>query len=433
VRAAPPASRLGIAAWALYDWADSSFNTVIGTFVFSVYFARAVYGDETQGAAVWGYAMAVAGFVIAVGSPILGAIADRAGPRKPWIAVLMVVCVGATALMWFAEPDPAFVPLTLALAVVATIAHTLGQVFYNAMLPDVAPPGMEGRVSGWAWGLGYAGGLGALAVCLLLLVLPDDPAFGIGTENAANIRATAIVTAAWFLVFALPMLAFTPDRPSAELGARRAIGAGLGQLRDSLAKLRRQPPLLLFLIASAVYRDGLATLFAVGGLFAAGAFGMDFQEILIFAIGLNVTAAGGSWLFAALTDRVGPKRMVLVGLGGLIVCGTIILFVTDWIAFLVLALILGLFVGPAQSASRVLLADLAPRGMMTEMFGLYTMTGKAIAFIGPLGFATLTDIFDSQRAGLTVVLAMWLVGAGLLLAVRVPAVSPRAAGEAAGR
>jgi UMF1 family MFS transporter len=125
--------------------------------------------------------------------------------------------------------------------------------------------------------------------------------------------------------------------------------------------------------------------------------------------------------------------MVLVGLGGLIVCGTIILFVTDWIAFLVLALILGLFVGPAQSASRVLLADLAPRGMMTEMFGLYTMTGKAIAFIGPLGFATLTDIFDSQRAGLTVVLAMWLVGAGLLLAVRVPAVSPRAAGEAAGR
>ncbi len=426
-----PRRRLGIGAWALYDWADSSFNTVIGTFVFSVYFARAVFGDETQGAAVWGYAMAVAGFFIAVGSPVLGAIADRAGPRKPWIAVFMVVCVAATALLWFAEPDTAFVALTLVLAVVATIAHNMGQVFYNAMLPDVAPPGKAGTLSGWAWGLGYAGGLGALAVCLLLLVLPDDPAFGLGTENAANIRATALVTALWFFVFALPMLAFTGDRPSAALGVRGAVRAGLAQLAGTVTRLRHQRPLVLFLIASAVYRDGLATLFAVGGLFAAGAFGMDFREILIFAIGLNVTAAGGSWLFAALTDRVGAKRMVLSGLAGLIVFGTAILFVTDWMAFLVLALILGLFIGPAQSASRVIMAKLAPPAMMTEMFGLYTMTGKAIAFVGPLGFGLLTDIFDSQRAGLTVILAMWLVGAALLLLVRVPARDAGAEAEAA--
>ena len=415
-----PRRRLGIASWALYDWADSSFNTVIGTFVFSVYFARGIYGDETQGAAVWGYAMAVAGFLIAIGSPLLGAVADRAGPRKPWIAVFMVVCVAATSLLWFAEPDPAFVALTLVLAVIATTAHNLGQVFYNAMLPDVAPPGQAGTLSGWAWGLGYAGGLGALALCLLLLVLPDRPAFGLGTENAANIRATALVTALWFLVFALPLLLFTPDRPSAALGVRGAVRAGLAQLRGTVGKLRHQRPLVLFLVASALYRDGLATLFAVGGLFAAGAFGMDFQEILIFAIGLNVTAASGSWLFAALTDRVGAKRMVLFGLSGLILFGTAILFVTDWMTFLVLALILGLFVGPAQSASRVIMAKLAPPAMMTEMFGLYTMTGKAIAFVGPLGFGLLTDLFDSQRAGLTVILAMWLAGGALLLAVRDP-------------
>lgn len=419
--ATPTRRRLGIAAWALYDWADSSFNTVIGTFVFSVYFARGIYGDETQGAAVWGYAMAVAGFFIAVGSPVLGAIADRAGPRKPWIAIFMVICVVATALLWFAEPARAFVVLTLVLAVIATIAHNMGQVFYNAMLPDVAPAGQAGTLSGWAWGLGYAGGLGALAVCLLLLVLPEDPAFGLGTENAANIRATALVTALWFLVFALPMLVLTPDRPSAALGVRGSVRAGFRQLAGTVAKLRHQRPLLLFLIASAIYRDGLATLFAVGGLFAAGAFGMDFEQILIFAIGLNVTAAGGSWLFAALTDRVGAKRMVLLGLTGLIIFGTAILFVTDWIAFLVLALILGLFVGPAQSASRVIMAKLAPPAMMTEMFGLYTMTGKAIAFVGPLGFGVLTDLFDSQRAGLTVILAMWLVGGILLLFVRQPA------------
>lgn len=414
------ATRRGIAAWCLYDWADSSFNTVIGTFVFSVYFARGIFGDETQGAALWGYAMAAAGLAIAVASPVLGAIADRAGPRKPWIAAFMAVTTGATALLWFAEPEPSFTAYALVLAGIATVAHALGGVFYNAMLPDVAPPDMAGRVSGWGWGLGYVGGLGALAVCLVLLVMPEPPLFGLDAERAEPVRATTLVVAAWFLVFALPMLIWTPDRPSAALGFRGAVRAGLQQLVQSLRALPGRPQLLVFLIASALYRDGLATLFTVGGLYAAGTFNMDFQQILIFAIGLNVTAAAGAAGFAAVNDRIGSRPTVLAGLAGLIATGLPLLLVTEWTTFVALALVLGLFVGPTQSASRVLMAKLAPPAMMTEMFGLYAMTGKAIAFLGPLGFALLTDLFASQRAGLSVILAMWLAGALLLLAVREP-------------
>ncbi len=419
--------RGGIAAWCLYDWADSAFNTVIGTFVFSVYFARGIYGDETQGAAAWGYAMALAGVAIAVASPILGAVADRAGPRKPWIAVFMLTTVSCTALLWFARPEPDYVTYALALAIVATVAHALGGVFYNAMLPDVAPAGMTGRVSGWAWGLGYLGGLGALAVCLVLLVLPDPPLFGLDADAAANIRATALVVAVWFFVFALPMLALTPDRPSLRLGPVAAVRAGLAQLRTSLRALPGDRDLLRYLIASALYRDGLATLFAIGGLYAAGTFAMSFEQILVFAIGLNVAAASGAAAFAAVNDRVGSKRTILWGLVALIATGVPLLLVTGWTTFVALALVLGLFVGPVQSASRVLMARLAPPSMMTEMFGLYAMTGKAIAFVGPLGFAVLTDLFDSQRAGMTIILAMWLAGAALLLFVREP--SPQAASQ----
>lgn len=412
--------RLGLIGWCVYDWADSAFNTVIGTFVFSVYFARGIVGDEVRGAASWGYAMALAAFLIALASPVLGAIADRAGPRKPWIGSLVLVCTLATAGLWWAEPDPAFATFALTLGILATWSNALAGVFYNAMLPDVAPAHMLGRISGWAWGLGFAGGLSSLGLCLVVLVLPATPPFGLDADAAEPIRATALVVAAWTLLFALPLLVLTPDRPRRAQGVGQAVRAGLRQLRLSLAKLPSQRDLALFLLASALYRDGLATLFAVGGLYAAGTFGMDFQEILLFAIGLNVTAALGAVLFAFIDDRIGSKATVLWGLAGLIAAGVPILLVTEWTTFLVLALVLGLFVGPTQSASRVLMARLAPRDMVAEMFGLYAMTGKAIAFLGPLGFAYLTDAFASQRAGLTVVLAFWIAGALVLLWVREP-------------
>lgn len=417
-----PAGGLGVFSWCLYDWANSAFNTVIGTFVFSVYFARGIFGDETQGSAVWAAAAGWAGLAVALASPVLGAIADRAGRRKPWLAGLMGVTVLATAGLWFAAPDVGYVAYALALVVIATIAFELSGVFYNAMLPGVAPPGKLGRVSGWGWGLGYIGGLACLATALFGLVGLGDipPLLALDGEQAENVRATAPLVALWFTLFSLPLFLFTPDEPASGMPLGRAVREGLRTLKNTILEVRRYGNIVRFLIASALYRDGLATLFAVGGLYAAGTFGMGFEQILIFAIGLNVTAGLGAAAFAFMDDRAGSKPTVLAALAGLIGFGLPLLLIDDARWFILLALGLGLFVGPAQAASRSLMARLAPTDMETEMFGLYAFTGKSIAFLGPLAFGAMTAAFDSQRAGMSVVLAFFLAGGALLLAVKEP-------------
>ncbi|MEE8272793.1 MAG: MFS transporter [Alphaproteobacteria bacterium] len=426
VAAAPPLraqgvlDRRGVFSWCLFDWANSAFSTVIGTFVFSVYFARGIYGDETAGSAAWGYAIGLSGLAVAMLSPVLGAIADRAGRRKPWLAAFVVLTVVATALLWYAEPRPAFIAYALALVVIASIAFELAGVFYNAMLLAIAPRPLVGRVSGWGWGLGYIGGLACLALALVGFIQPATPWFGVPTENAANIRATTVLVAAWFAVFSLPLFAFTRDEPATGVGVGAAVRQGIATLIDTVRQVRRHGQIVRFLIASALYRDGLVTLFAVGGLYAAGTFAMSFEQILVFAIGLNVTAGLGAVGFAWLDDGVGSKPTILIALAGLIGFGVPLLLISDATLFIVLALGLGIFVGPAQAASRTLMARLAPADLETEMFGLYAMTGKSIAFLGPMLFALGTDII-SQRVGMSTVILFWLAGGLLLLTVREPA------------
>lgn len=418
-----PRDRKRVLAWCLYDWANSAFPTIVGTFVFSVYFARAVHGDETEGAAIWGYALSVAGLIVALLSPVLGAVADHAGALKRWLGVLTGVTALAAALLWFALPDPSYAVYMLVVVVIGMAAFDLLQVFYNALLTPNAPPGMMGRVSGWGWGIGYLGGLSALAATLVLFVGLGEglrPLIPLDEETAANIRAVGPLVAVWFVVFALPLFLIARDRPATGVPLGLAIRRGVGQLKATWRIARGVPGLIRFLIASALYRDGLATLFAVGGLYAAGVYGMSTPEILVFAIGLNVTAGLGAIAFAWVDDGLGSRRTALMGLAGLIAVGAPILLVEDKTIFIALTLVLGLFVGPAQAASRSLMAKLAPDAVETEMFGLYALTGKAAAVTGPALFALATDIFDTQRAGMAMILLLFVIGGALLIKVRDP-------------
>jgi hypothetical protein len=216
--------RGAILSWCFYDWAMSAYNTVIGTFIFSVYFTRGVAESEVIGTAQWGRAVAVSGIAVALLSPVLGAIADRSGRRKPWLALFTALTVAGTALLWFVRPDPAYALPCLVLIALTNVTFELANVFYNAMLPALAPPGFTGRVSGWGWGLGYIGGLGCLVLSLFGLVQAENPLFGlIGTEDQANVRATALLVALWYAVFALPLFLVTPDQPSAGIGLGHAV------------------------------------------------------------------------------------------------------------------------------------------------------------------------------------------------------------------
>lgn len=444
------AGRLTGFAWCTYDWANSSFPTVIMTYVYAAYFAKAVAPSEVQGTSLWAFAVSASGLAVAVASPLLGAIADAAGRAKPWVAAFTVLCIAATLVLWVVTPVNRWVVLALIAAAVANFAFEMGTVFYNAMLPRIAPPGMVGRLSGWGWGLGYIGGLGCLAACLFLLVQPDPPLFGLDKASAEPVRATAILVAAWFGLFALPFFALVPDASSGvQVSARLAVRNGVQSLIATLGHVRRFRNVALYLLAHMVYADGLNTLFAIGGIYVAVTFGMDFDEILIFGIAMNVFAGIGAFAFGWIDDRIGPKPTITIALLALAAIGLgLILIGTDAWARLAtgladgvrpaspgladalmqqktwlwaLAMPLGVFLGPAQSASRSLMARLAPPDLTAEFFGLYALSGKATAFVGPALYGLVTEVTGNQRWGLATIIAFLLAGLALLLPVRAPA------------
>jgi UMF1 family MFS transporter len=407
-------------AWALFDWANSPFTTLIVTFVFAAYFSRGIVGDPAQGQALWGYAIGISAAVVAVLSPVLGAIADSGGRRKPWIFVFTAVCVVASALLWFATPVPASVPLAMGLVIVATIGFEFGIVFNNAMLGDLVDSRHVGRWSGWAWGIGYFGGLAALVTMLFGFVQTDRPLFGIGTEEAANIRVAGPLVAVWFAVFVIPLFLFTPDRAASGVPAGRMVAAGVRALAATLRNVRSHANVARFLVARMIYNDGLATVFAIGGVYAAGRFGLSEAELIQFGILLNVTAGIGAIAFAWIDDLRGSRLAILVSLVGLTASGAGAVAATEPLWFWVSGGILGIFVGPAQAASRSFMTRLSPPHLRTEFFGLYALSGKATAFIGPFVAGAVTASTGSTSLGLASAVAFFVVGLVILLWVREP-------------
>ena len=409
--------RRALIAWCLYDWANSPFPTVIVTFVFASYFTQAVAATPEQGTAQWGTAMAISAIVIAIISPITGAAADKGGRRKPWLAGFSALCIAATALLWFTKPAPDHAVWALVFFSLANLGFEGATVFYNAMLPELAPESHIGRWSGWGWGLGYAGGLACLAIALFGFVQADPPPFGLDRTQAEHVRAVAPLVALWFAAFAIPIFLFTPDRRRG-LPLGRAIREGIVEAATTVRHIGRYPNIARFILARLFYTDGMNTLFAFGGIYAAGAFGMDTAEIIMFGIALNVTAGLGAAGFAWIDDLFGAKRTVLIGLCGLIAFGLPMLLVADKTWFWVLGLGMATFMGPSQTASRSLMARIAPREAVNEMFGLFALSGKITSFLNPLVLAWATLHFQSQRAGMATVVVFLAVGALLLLPVK---------------
>ncbi len=411
--------RRALFSWCLFDWANSAFPTVITTFVFATYFTTTVAESTIAGTAAWGHAQSLAALIIALLGPALGAIADRGGRRKPWLLAFTALCVAACVGLWFTQPERGDVIWALTFVVLGTVGFEIGMVFYNALLPEIAAPERLGRLSGWGWGMGYAGGLACLSVALMGFIQTDAPWFGLAAGTAEPVQATTLLVAAWVSLFALPLFLWTPDKPRGER-TMEALRNGLVTLVNTLCNIRQYAQTSRFLLARMIYIDGLNTLFAFGGIYAAGTFGMALEEVILFGIAINVTAGIGAACFAWLDDNIGPKRTILIALGGLIGFGGALLLASGKVWFWALALPLGLFVGPAQAASRSFMAHLAPPHMRAEMFGLFAFSGKVTAFLGPLFLAWATLAFDSQRAGMATIIVFLAVGFVLLLPLRDP-------------
>ncbi|MET1064487.1 MAG: MFS transporter [Arthrobacter sp.] len=429
-----------ILAWAAWDWGSAAFNAVMTTFVFTVYLTSNAFGGEDHASAVLGGALAIAGAAIALLAPVTGQRSDRGGHRKLWLGVNTAAVALLTALCFFVFPRPEFLLLGVSLIALGNVFFEFAGVNYNAMLTQISTPQNIGKVSGFGWGMGYLGGIVALMAVLQLFVQPSFQWFGASTADSLNLRLVAVFSALWFFIFALPVLFAVPELP------RTKQGAGLGFLASYRLLVRRikaiyrtSPHTIYFLLASAVYRDGLAAVFTFGGIIAAGTFGFELKDVIFFAIFGNVVAAVGAILGGFLEDRIGPKAVITGSLAGLLVAGTAILilgndnyafFGMEWagtLTFWTFGLFLCLFVGPAQSSSRAYLARLAPPGESGELFGLYATTGRAVSFLAPALFtlciavaAPLVAAGEAQRWGILGIMAVLLAGLLLLLPVKAP-------------
>src|SRR5882672_6519795 len=357
----PP--RAAVIAWIFFDWAAQPYFTLITTFIFAPYFATHVASDPAQGQALWGFATAAAGLLIALLSPVLGAIADSSGRRKPWIAAFGALLVIGSSLMWFGKPgDPSIIPTLLLSYAIASVGVEFATVFNNAMMPTLVPPDRIGRLSGTGWATGYVGGILSLILVLGFLAANPEtgrtlfgfvPLFGLDPVTHQGDRITGPLTGIWFIIFVLPMFLLTPDYP-ARLPVRAALRAGLSELRQTLSELPKQKSIATFLLANMIYTDGLVSLFAFGGIYAAGAFGWNTIQIGTFGILLAIAGTFGAWLGGKLDDRLGPKRVIAGSLLILLLSVIAILLVDkDSILFVKVAAPAPggtLFSGPAERA-----------------------------------------------------------------------------------
>jgi len=426
--AAPGVRRRAIFAWCLYDWANSPYITLVITFVFATYFTQGVAPTPDKGAAWWGWTMGLSAVVIAILSPVLGAIADRGGRRKPWLVGLSLIIAGGSTALWWVTPGAAALALTC--VAISIIAFEISMSFYNAMLPGLVKQSHVGRVSGWGWGLGYLGGLACLVLALVVFIQPETPPFGLDKKAAEHVRIVGPLVAVWLLLFSLPLFFVTPDIAAGEkLPPGRAIREGLKQLVQSAREVRQYKEIVRFLIARLLFMEGINTLFAFGAIFAGYAFGMKTDEVILFGILLNVTAAAGAFAFAWMDDIVGSKPTILLGVFAIAALGVPLLLITNKTWFWVLGGGIGLFFGPVQAAARSLMARMAPPDKETEMFGLLTLSGKAISFLGPITVATVIELTGDQRLGMATVLPYIVAGGLLMLTVKAPK-QPRVNGQA---
>ncbi|WP_053385231.1 MFS transporter [Leucobacter celer] len=418
-----PVKKRTIVAWSLWDWGSAAFQAVVTTFVFTVYLTSAPFGEEAEVSTKLGMALLIAGIVVALVAPVLGRLTDAAGRRKTWLGINTAIVVGANALMVLVAPAEQYLLLGLVLLAIGNVAFEFASVSYNAMLSQVSNNGNVGKVSGFGWGMGYLGGIVLLAILLVGFIFPEVGWFGVTSEGAWNIRVAMVISALWFGIFAIPVFFAVPEIPADPRApsTRRGLLTGYRDLFRSIADLwRTARHTLYFLIASAVFRDGLAGVFTFAGVIAARSFGFDNTTVILFAIVANVVAGIATIAGGVLEDRIGAKTVMLSSIVLMVLCG-LLLFILNplggWV-FWAFGLTLAVFVGPVQSASRSFLARLIPPGREGEIFGLYATTGRAVSFLAPAAFTASVALGGTTIFGILGISLVLLFGLILLLPVK---------------
>ena len=400
--------------FAFYDFANSAFTTIIITFIFSTYFAKQIAPNPILGQSYWGWTIGITGILVAIIGPLLGSFADKKNFTSLFIKLFTIICIILTSLLWFSKPSEEYLIYTLVVVGLANLFYELSLIFYNSILKDITKSNNLGKSSGFSFALGYIGGILVLIICIKIFIDNSPFPFGLTKEDSANIRATSIVVALWYLIFSIPFL----------FSLKKKIENKKNRLTNSIAKIKKLVwvnglnNVGKFLIARMLYADGLNAIIVMGGIFAVGVFNLEIKDLLLLSILMNLTAFIGAIVGGYANDKFTSKFVIIFSLIGLIISSTIILFIQSNIFFLIFASINGLFIGPIQSASRVFVTKSIDENNQASGFGLFALSGKLTSFIGPLLVSTITYISNSQRIGFSAAIFLLFIGLLILLKVK---------------
>lgn len=431
------AGNKAIWGWMSFDWAAQPFHTLLLTFIFAPYFTSTVMSDPVAGQSLWGFMLAIAGIVMALSAPILGAYADAVGPRKPWIFLFSILFVSGTVPLWMAVPGMQNTTLILVLFAIGLIGVEFSQIFVNAMLPELGGGNDIGRISGTGYAVGYAGGVLALFIMLLFLaenadgvtLLKTSPILGLDPETRQGTRSVGPLTGIWYIVFMIPFFLWVPD-VTRNTKAGNVVGNALHDLARTIRALPENISLAAYLGSSMFYRDALNGLYAFGGIYAAGVLGWTITQIGIFGIIAAITGAVFSWIGGYVDRAIGPKKLITICIFTLILVCILIVgtsrhtFFTAPLAetstlpdklFMFCGAIIGGAGGVLQAASRTMMVFQANKERMTEAFGLYALSGRATAFLAPGLVALVTDLTQSQRLGILPIIGLFMIGLVMLV------------------
>ena len=401
--------------FALYDFANSAFTTIIITFIFATYFAKQIAPNPILGQSYWGWTIGITGFLVAIIGPFLGSVADNKNRIVFFIRFFSLLCILFTALLWFAKPSQSYLLYTLIIVGIANIFYELSLIFYNSLLKNISADKNLGKSSGFGFALGYVGGIVILLISIKLFIDTENLPFGLTKDSSENIRAITLLVSAWFLLFSIPFLFFAIKESTKK--RKKNVPYNFSDLKILIWN-KKISVLGKFLIARMLYADGLNAIVVMGGIFAVGVFNLEIKDLLKLSIIMNITAFIGASIGGVANDKYGSKTVITFSLIGMIFSSIAILFTFSTSMFLFLAAINGFFIGPIQSASRVVITSMLNKNNQGKGFGLFATSGKLTSFLGPLLVSTVTFLTNSQRIGFAAAIILLIAGLIILLKIK---------------
>ena len=405
-------------SWSLYDWANSAWSAIIITFIFSRYFVDVLAPDKDLGTLYWTWTIGISSLFAALLSPIFGSISDQSQRSKLWLILSTLIYSFIAFGFWFAVPNGMDLILIIFLLFIGNISYEISQIFYNGQLKLITKENNYARLSGFAWGLGYAGTVVIFIIYYGIFLLPEDPIFALDKTSYENIRISFPITGLWILLFSLPLFITFKDPHPNTLPGKFNLKESFNQIIITFKDLKKYKNLIWFLVARLFYMDGINAIFAVAAIYATLVFGMTTTDIIMLGIGTNIAAGIGSWIFSFIESKFGSKNIIVFSLICIFIISFIILLINQKNMFIILAICLSSFFGPIQSASRVYYAKTIPDEKKYEFFGFYSFSGKVTSFIGPVLFGTISYMFSSPKLGMASLLVLFAVGLIMLTKVK---------------